>query len=284
MLLTDPRPAIDGIVEALRAGFGRNLEASVRSSANDAGLATDRVGEIVTADDLADLPGLVRRYFGYMDVAGRPRDTSVTVHARGRFLLRPRIPWLPYESWQLTTADPIARIFRLRIDAGLIPLIAAYDLLEGRGTMKAGAFGLVPLADSSGAELDVGELVTWLNDAVLLAPSMLLRPEVEWAALDERSFGVTVTDHGVSATARVVLNEDGSPRTFETFDRYVDVGHGIERARWATPVRGWTTEGGHRRFTSGAAIWELPDGDFPYVVTRLRPGAVVHGRSRSVRP
>ena len=52
--------------------------------------------------------------------------------------------------------------------------------------MRGSVFGLVPVVDSSGPELDVGELVTWLNDAVLLAPSMLLRPGVEWAAVDER--------------------------------------------------------------------------------------------------
>ena len=140
-------------------------------------------------------------------------------------------------------------------------------------------FGLVPVVDSSGPELDVGELVTWLNDAVLLAPSMLLRPGVEWAAVDDRSFGVTVTDHGVAATARVVVDADGRPQAFETFDRYVDLGHGLERARWTTPVRGWTTDGEHRRYTSGTAVWELPDGDFAYVRTRLSPGAVVHGPS-----
>ena len=89
--------------------------------------------------------------------------------------------------------------------------------------MRGSVFGLVPVVDSSGPELDVGELVTWLNDAVLLAPSMLLRPGVEWAAVDDRSFGVTVTDHGVAATARVVVDADGRPQAFETFDRYVDL-------------------------------------------------------------
>ena len=277
MPLIDPRPALGGVVSALRAGFGRDLEAATLSAAEDAGLVTDRLGEVVDAGDLEHLPGVAQRYLRFMGVEGAPRDTVITVHSRGRFRMRRHLPWFPYEAWQINTADPIARIYRIRIDAGPVPLIAVDTLLRGRGAMRGSVFGLVPVVDSSGPELDVGELVTWLNDAVLLAPSMLLRPGVEWAAVDDRSFGVTVTDHGVAATARVVVDADGRPQAFETFDRYVDLGHGLERARWTTPVRGWTTDGEHRRYTSGTAVWELPDGDFAYVRTRLSPGAVVHG-------
>jgi len=35
-------------------------------------------------------------------------------------------------------------------------------------------FDLFTLADGTGTEYDIGELATYLNDAVLVAPSMLL--------------------------------------------------------------------------------------------------------------
>lgn len=280
--LADARPALGGIVTAVRSGLGRNLEATVHADAEAAGLPVDgAAGPVVTADDLDGLPAAARRYLRFMGVVGRPRERMVTVHARGRFRMRPRMPWLHYESWQLNTVDPIARVFHMRIDAGPIPLVGADTLLGGRGEMKGRVLGLVPIVESRGPEMDTGELVTWLNDAVLLAPTMLLRAGVEWDAVDEHSFGVTICDHGVQVTARVVVGSDGAPRTFETFDRYVDVGRGLERARWATPVSGWTTVGGYPQFTDGAAVWELPGGEFQYARTTLRSGDVVHGATPS---
>jgi hypothetical protein len=45
-----------------------------------------------------------------------------------------------------------------------------------------------------GPEFDIGELVTYLNDLALLAPSMLLAPAVSWGPVDPRSFDLSLTD------------------------------------------------------------------------------------------
>lgn len=281
--MAEARPLLEDVATALRSGLGRNLEATARADAVAAGLPVDAApGDVVTTDDLYGLPGVAQRYLRFMGVVGRRRDRTLTVHAHGRFRLRPRLPWMHYESWQINTVDPVARVFRIRIDAGPIPLVGADTLVHGRGAMQGRAFGIVPIVESSGSEMDTGELVTWLNDAVLLAPTMLLGPSVEWAALDEHSFGVTLTDQGTQVTGRVVVGSNGAPRTFETYDRYVDLGHGPERARWSTPVCGWATVGGAPQFSAGAAVWELGGGDFAYARTRLRAGDVVHnGGARS---
>jgi hypothetical protein len=45
-----------------------------------------------------------------------------------------------------------------------------------------------------GPEFDFGELVTYLNDLALLAPSMLLAPAVSRGPVDARSFDLSLTD------------------------------------------------------------------------------------------
>ena len=40
----------------------------------------------------------------------------------------------------------------------------------------------------------MSELVTYLNDAVLLAPSMLLALPVTWTAVNDSSFDLTLSD------------------------------------------------------------------------------------------
>ena len=54
---------------------------------------------------------------------------------------------------------------------------------------------LITVEDATGEEYDIGELVTYLNDAVLIAPSMLLAPDVSWAPVDASSFDVSLVDH-----------------------------------------------------------------------------------------
>jgi len=63
--------------------------------------------------------------------------------------------------------------------------------------------GLITVVDGKGEEFDVGELTTYLNDAVLLAPSFPLRHEVRFAEADANTFDVTLaTPDRASAAAR----------------------------------------------------------------------------------
>ena len=51
--------------------------------------------------------------------------------------------------------------------------------------------------------------MTFLNDAVIFAPSMLLRLPVSWSRAGDRSFDVTLADGGHRVAARVFLDERG---------------------------------------------------------------------------
>jgi hypothetical protein len=68
----------------------------------------------------------------------------------------------------------------------------------------------------------------------------------------------------VTVTARVFLDEQGAPRDFSTEDRYADLPGGPVRARWTTPIAGWTRVDGRAVPTRGSAVWHLPDGPLTY--------------------
>ena len=70
------------------------------------------------------------------------------------------------------------------------------------------------MGDGIGEEFDIGELMTYLNDDLLLAPSMLLVPQVSWSAVDAGSFDVALTDHERTVSGRVFVDERGAPRDF----------------------------------------------------------------------
>jgi hypothetical protein len=118
--------------------------------------------------------------------------------------------------------------------------------------------------------------VTWLNDAVLLAPSMLLVAPVRWTIADANAFDLTLTDRGNTVGARVYVDERGAPHDFVTQDRYVRESDQAPwvRTPWSTPVDGWTTVNGRRRPTGAHAVWRLPEGDFEYATADLAAATV----------
>jgi hypothetical protein len=78
---------------------------------------------------------------------------------------------------------------------------------------------------------------------VLVAPSMLLVPEVSWSPVDGNSFDQALTDHGRTVTARVSVDASGAPTDFSTTDRFCynpERPKQLMRARWSTPFAGWT--------------------------------------------
>ena len=234
----------------------------------------------VTDADLAGLPEPAQRYLRWMDVVGRPRDRSFLVRFRGRFK-RPGQPWMPCEAWQFNAVEPVTRLFHMRIDfARVIPMVGRDSYVAGRGAMRGKVLGLVTVADGSGHEFDLGELVTYLNDALVLAPTMLLTDSVRWIEADDESFDISITDEGNVVTARVVVDADGALRDFSTEDRWCDLPEGLVRARWTTPFAGWATVDGRPWLTGVQAVWHLADGPLPYVEGTF----VAESMARNVMP
>ena len=225
-------------------------------------------GPVVTDADLAPLPPAVQRYLRFMGVAGRPRDTSFRLHLRGRFRPGAKQGWLACEAWQYTSQPDVARIFHMQLRMFGIPVYGRDTYLGGRGRMLIRPLDLFTVEDARGPEYDLGELVTYLNDGVLLAPSMLLVPEVSWSAVDDAAFDVSFTHGGTTVRARVALDERGAPRDFETTDRFTndpfDPRRPLVRARWTTPVEGYRLVDGRALPARGRAVWHLPQGELAY--------------------
>jgi hypothetical protein len=157
-----------------------------------------------------------------------------------------------------------------------LPVMVRDEYLRGRGTFEAKAFDLVNVAEGHGFELDVGELVTYLNDALLMAPSLLLGPETTWTGVDHETFDVVLKDGSLSVTGRVWLDARGAPFAFSTTDRFFD-GSGGRRIRteWRTPIMGWQDVRGRKLPTRAQAVWMLPSGPFPYADFTFDPRQIV---------
>ncbi|WP_367320038.1 DUF6544 family protein [Streptomyces sp. HUAS ZL42] len=232
---------------------------------------------VLTDADLAGLPDAVQRYLRFMDIVGRPRIWSFRARFVGRFRLRPGARWAAAEAWQYNSAVEIARLFAMRIRfAHLIPVLGHDTYVRGHGRLLVKLMGRIPVSDGSGEEFDISELITYLNDAVLLAPSMLLGPATSWAQVDDHAFDVTLTEGAHAVTARVFLDQRGAPVDFHA-DRYATLPGGLVLAPWRTPVTRWDIVPGRRPLPGPAtAVYDLPDGPFPYIEGRFVPGSLAY--------
>jgi hypothetical protein len=230
--------------------------------------------ELVSEQSIAELPELVKRYLRFMGVVGKPRDWSFKAHFRARFRREPG-EWLSCEALQYDTRIKLSRLFYMQLSLKGVPVTVRDTYLGGRGTMRARAFDLFPVVNGEGHEIDVGELVTYLNDAILMAPSLLLGPETTWQEADARSFDVTLRDGALSVRARVWLNERGAPVDFSTTDRFFDAPDGKRvRTEWRTPVTGWQESAGRQLPTRAEAVWQLPSGPFAYADFSVDPAQI----------
>jgi uncharacterized protein DUF6544 len=275
-------PAPISRAAALAAGDVRptgRLYQRLRRATADAALPPGCPGPAVTDDDIETLPPVVQRYLRFMRVVGRPRDWSFRVRFQGRFRIRPGGRWLPADAWQYNLAVDPGWVFVMRLTVGhLVPFYGRDTYLGGRGHMVGTLFGC-KVIDGRGQEFDHSELVIYLNDAILLAPSMLLRQATSWTAVDDSSFDVALTDRGRTISARVWVNDRGAPVDFLA-DRYATLPHGIVLAPWRTPTQGWTTDAERPMPGPASVRYELPTGPYCYAEGRFIPGT----RAFNVQP
>ncbi len=232
----------------------------------------------ITDAEVESLPAAVRAYLRFMRVAARPRDWSFRLRFTGRFRRSRDDAWMRCETWQYNTCVPPARVFHIRLRFfGLLPVLGRDTYVNGRGRMLIRLLDRFTVGDGTGEAYDIGELVTYLNDGILLAPAMLLVPEVRWSEVDARSFDVALTDHGRTVKARVFVDERGAPIDFETTDRFIADAKDpskVTRCRWTTPVDGFQDVGDRRLPTRARAVWHRPEGELTYADFTLDPASV----------
>ncbi|HUZ73427.1 MAG TPA: DUF6544 family protein [Stellaceae bacterium] len=229
----------------------------------------------VEPEEIAALPEPARRYLRFMGVVGRPRDWSCRVGFEGRFRIKPDQRFRNCAVWQYTSGLAVARLVHLRMRYGFVfPVVGRDSYRDGAGRMLIRLFDLVTIEDEHGDAYDAGGLVAYLNDAVLLAPSLLLVPEVAWSAADGESFDLALTDRGRTVSARMLVDAHGAPRDFSSSDRSCydpDAPDELARARWTTLVASWREVQGRPVPTHIEAMWHLAAGRFTYAELHIVP-------------
>ena len=245
---------------ALRRRFDRRIDA--RTDALLAA-ATARRGTFDPAD-VTDLPDPVERYFNRVLEPGLPYASAVRLRQRGEFRLGDADDsWKPLTARQVYTVTPPGFVWDANID--VLPFLPARVLdysVDGDGGLDARFLGVLPLSSAGPSpEMNAGELLRYLAEAVWFPSGLLPDAGVEWTGVDDTSAraslevgrtAVSATFHFDGAglvdrvTARRYRQETDEMTPWEgRFDNYV-----------------WQ----NRRLVPATAqvAWALPGGDHPY--------------------
>jgi hypothetical protein len=228
------------------------------------------VGEVVTEDDLADLPDPVAAYVRQSGALGQPRVGNFHAHISGRIRGGATKPWMPFRGEQVNTlTTDSVRLFY--IDATMLgfPLDVLHVFAGPSATMRVKAVSLFRMVNAAGPEMDQGETVTVFNDLCVLAPSALVDAPILWEPIDSHRVRGAFTRGAHTVSALLIFNDAHELIDFISDDRTAASSDGKQfiQQRWSTPLRGYRSFGATRIATIGEGRWHAPDpeGEYTYI-------------------
>ena len=216
---------------------------------------------LVSLTDIAHLPPPVRQYLLYTGVVGKPKLTNMRISFTGQMRDKGKA-WFPFETVQYIFFEAPARLFFMKavMKGMMVPGYHRYQ--DEKASMDIRLFGLVPIAQAKGIEMNKAETVTLFNDICLFAPAALIDKRILWQGIDSTCAKAIFTNGQNKITATLYFNAIGQLTNFISDDRYaVSL---MRQYRFSTPVKDFKLIGGRNVPTYGEAIWHYPDGLFVY--------------------
>ncbi|MDF2921791.1 MAG: hypothetical protein K0R57_705 [Paenibacillaceae bacterium] len=223
---------------------------------------------LFTEDSVGELPALLRRHIingGYM---GRPFMENMLIRFHNtKFRMSAGKEPIPITFMQVNFASRPDRHAFLTARIAGIPLQAKDSVLDGFGSMTGVLAKQFQLFRSTGAEMDQGQLITALADAVYM-PSLFLQEYVSWTVIDDHTIEGEITWKSVSARGRFTFDSSGNIIRFDTNDRYMDEnGKGSSLVPWYVTYDDYKEQNGYFQPGSVSVNWMLPDGDDTYFMS-----------------
>ncbi|MEZ4669290.1 MAG: DUF6544 family protein [Anaerolineae bacterium] len=222
----------------------------------------------VRAEDLQDLPPVVKRYLTYTGIIGRSWIKTVRVQYSGSFRMAADKAWMPISVNQVYTTDPPAFLWKATFKMAGVPFMFAVDTFKGgHGHMQGKVLGMFTVVDGSGPQIDQGTMVRYLQEMTWF-PTAFLGKNVTWQEVDNHAADVTLHAYGTDVTGRLYFDDAGRLLNFVA-QRYGDFNGTTRMETWSAPTTDYGVFAGLNLPASGVGVWQLPAGDLAYVNVRV---------------
>ncbi len=223
----------------------------------------DHDKEVITQQDLENLPEPVKKWMNYAGVVGKNRLATVRLKQKAEMKLEKEKSWMPVEAEQYFTVNPPGFIWKARIKAALFFHIVGRDkYVNGKGNMQIKILSLFTIADAIGKEIDQGTLLRYLAETVWF-PSAALSDNITWEDIDEKRAKATMRFEGITASGIFSFSDEGYVTNFEA-KRYKETNGQYSLETWSVNMEEYKDLQGFRVPTKGEVTWKLDDGDFTW--------------------
>jgi hypothetical protein len=255
--------ALAAVLVTARHAFDRMVEREV----------ADLSGRAATAPApprIASLPEPVRRYLAIALPETYEPVRFVRMQQTGEVRGDPKQDWMPLSAEQYNAGTFPAFLWHAKMRPSPVFWVEARDTYDrGRGKMLIRLFSVFPVADASGPEMDVSNLLRYLGEMPWYPTAFLNEDLVRWEPVDDFRARATITGGTVSASAVFSFDAEGRITEITSGERYRAVGDEYVRDRWTGFYRDYEEKNGFLIPTEVESVWNLPDGDFPAVRLRI---------------
>jgi len=223
-------------------------------------------GPVDLSSELAGLPDPVWRYFETVLADGQPYVRSAVLHQTGEFRMDEDGSWHPFTATQWVAVDPPGFVWDATIE--MAPFVSARVVdayHHGTGFLRARLLGLVTVAEPEpGPDLDEGELMRYLAEAVWVPTALLPASGVAWRSVDDHTAAAKLSHAGTTVSLLFSFDEQGLVERVSTDARPRDVDGTAVPTPWTGTFEDYERRDGMLVPTAGEVAWSLSEGEHPY--------------------
>lgn len=216
--------------------------------------------KIYDQKEISGLPAPVQRFFQTVLKDGQAIVATVNRSQEGQFSFNEmKDKWNPFTATQLFMAQRLGFDWDARIQ--IAPLLNAFvhdTYLLGEGNLHASLLGLFTVAKMHDTpELNQGELLRVLAEAVWYPTALLPSQGVVWEAINDTSARGTLTDGATTVSLVFQFNAQGVISTIRAEARYQDK---LTAMPWVGRFGEYSIRNGRLIPLYGEVGWEHPEG------------------------
>ena len=219
----------------------------------------------ISFQEINKFPEPVQRYLRLVLTEGIVPTFYAEMHHGGGFKTDQNKPWFEIKGHYHYLVDKPAFYWKGKIKPLPILSISARDYYyEGKGQFKIKLNSFIPIAKSSGNEVNQASLLRFLSELTMFPSVFLTADYLKWEEIDSTAARIFIKDKGIKANGVFTFNEKGEITRFESV-RARTTKSGPSFDKWG----GYYEE--YKKFenfmipTYFVGVWHLTEGDFEYV-------------------
>ncbi|MGQ9603295.1 MAG: DUF6920 family protein [bacterium] len=214
-----------------------------------------------------DIPEPARSYFKKVLKENPALIQSVRIKQSGTFNTgQTKEKWKRFESRQYVVTHPPSFIWDARIR--IVPFLNVFvhdGYVEGRGILEANLLGLIKLmGDLRIPEVDQGELMRYLAEAVWFPTALLPSQGVKWEAIDHSHASATIIDGNAAATLVFEFDNENLISSVYADARAMIRGKEIKFESWQGRFWNYDIKDGMLIPLEGEVAWLIEGKRLPY--------------------